>query len=285
MSGSKVLRKCPEFGVKTATIKFKDDGLADGEFIGYASVFNNKDSDGDVILKGAFTNTLTEWKASGLSIPVLWGHNTSDPDFNLGECLTAEEDEKGLKVHVKLDLSCPKAASTYRLLKGRRVNQMSFAYKVIDGAYIMPEGENTSYRDAYYEMRELQLYEVSVVPIGANDQTEILAVKSLVSAMRAKAGRVLSAANVELIKTSISQLEAALEALESVLPDEDEDPADEDESDDGKAGDAGVKQDQDQASGTEPPPETEKSSGEAALSPSVSLALMEIELNAKEYML
>lgn len=275
-AGVKAMQKraCPEFGMKTVNIKFKDDGLAEGEFIGYASVFGNKDSYGDVVIKGAFDTTLAEWERSGLKIPVLWGHNMSDPDFNLGECLTAEEDTKGLRVHVKLDLECPKAASTYRLLKAGRVNQMSFSYKVIDGAYIQPEGENTSWRDAYYELRELQLYEVSVVPIGANDQTEILAVKSLANALAAKAGRSLSSKNEDAIRSAVSQLEEATVALKGVLPDED--PADDD--DDAKSGDGGVKQDPDTTTGTEAPPETETSSGPAPLSPSVAQAELETQL-------
>lgn len=238
------------------------------------SIFGNKDSYGDVVLAGAFDVTLAEWERSGLKIPVLWGHNTADPDFNLGECITATEDEKGLKVHVKLDLECPKAASTHRLLKAGRVNQMSFAYKVIDGAYVQPEGEGKTWRDAFYELRELQLYEVSVVPIGANDQTEILAVKSL--ALAVKAGRSLSSKNEESIRTSVAQLEYALAALKSVLPDDD--PADDDE-DDPKAGDAGVKQDPESTTGTEAPPETDdQSSGPAPLSPSVAQANIDIQL-------
>ena len=279
-AGVKALQKraCPDYGMKTVAIKFKDDGLAEGEFIGYASIFGNKDSYGDVVIKGAFDVTLAEWERSGLKIPVLWGHNTADPDFNLGECITAEEDSKGLRVHVKLDLECPKAASTYRLLKAGRVNQMSFAYKVIDGAYIMPEGEEYSYRDAYFELRELQLYEVSVVPIGANDQTEILAVKSFVNALAAKAGRSLSSKNEDAIRTAAAQLEDALTALKSVLPDDE--PAD-DDGDDPKAGDAGVEsKDPDQTTGTEAPPESDSSSGQAPPSPSVSQAteIDEIEM-------
>lgn len=276
-AGVKALQKrqCPEFGMKTATIKFKSDGLAEGEFIGYASIFGNKDSYGDVVIEGAFAVTLAEWERTGLKIPVLWGHNTADPDFNLGECITAEEDSKGLKVHVKLDLECPKAASTYRLLKAGRVNQMSFAYKVIDGAYIQPEGEGMSWRDAYYELRELQLYEVSVVPIGANDQTEILAVKSFANALVAKAGRSLSSKNEDAIRGAVTQLEEATLALKSVLPDDA--PAD-DDGDEPKAGDAEVdKKDPDQTTGTEAPPESESSSGPAPLSPSVSQAAAEID--------
>lgn len=259
-------RSCPEYGSKTVTIKFKADGLSEGEFIGYASVFGNKDSYGDVVLKGAFDTSLQEWERSGLSIPVLWGHNMSDPDYNLGECLTAVEDDHGLKVHVKLDLECPKAASTYRLLKGGRVNQMSFSYKVIDGAYIMPEGDEYTYRDAYYELRELQLFEVSVVPIGANQETEILAVKSLVSALAAKAGRSLSSKNEDAIRTAVTQLEEATVSLKSVLPDE------------VSADDEDEKQDQDTTTGTESPPEAEKLSDPATLSPSVAQAEIEMQL-------
>ena len=272
-AGVKALQKrsCPEYGMKTVGIRFKDDGLAEGEFIGYASIFGNKDSYGDVVIKGAFDVTLAEWERSGLKIPVLWGHNTADPDFNLGECITAEEDSKGLRVHVKLDLECPKAASTYRLLKAGRVNQMSFAYKVLDGAYIEPEGEEYSYRDAYFELRELQLYEVSVVPIGANDQTEILAVKSFANALVAKAGRALSSKTEDAIRGATTQLEEALTALKGVLPVAD-DTADDDE-DDPKAGDAGVDtKDPDPTTGTEAPPESESSSGPAPLSPSVAQA-------------
>ena len=46
-----------------------------------------------------------------------------------------------------------------------------------------------------YELRQLKLYEVGVVPIGANQETELLAVKSAArrARRRVKAGRVLAA--------------------------------------------------------------------------------------------
>lgn len=250
-----------EAGVKSVTVKFKTDGLAEGEFTGYASVFGNKDSYGDVVLKGAFTNTLAEWERKGVPIPLLWGHNTSDPDFNLGELLSAEEDEHGLKVHGKLDMESPKSAQTYRLLKSGRVNQMSFAYSVVDGAYIQPEGEGKTWRDAYYELRELDLYEVSIVPIGANQETEILAVKSAIGSLAAKAGRTLSAKNEDAIRGALAQAEEIVTSLKSVLPD---DSADE--------------EDQEDTSGKEPPPPDTKSPA-ATPSPSVYLALLDDRVN------
>ena len=40
-----------------------DEGLAEGQFLAYASVFDNVDSDGDITRKGAFLDTLAEWAA------------------------------------------------------------------------------------------------------------------------------------------------------------------------------------------------------------------------------
>ncbi|MFT9661151.1 HK97 family phage prohead protease [Mycobacteroides abscessus subsp. abscessus] len=251
-------------GTLACVVKFKSDGLEEGEFWAYASVFGNKDSYGDVVLKGAFTNTLAEWARKGVPIPLLWGHNTADPDFNLGEVIEAIEDDRGLKVRCRLDMESPKAAQTYRLLKSGRVNQMSFAYTVIDGAYVEPEGEGKSWRDAYFELRELDLHEVSVVPIGANQETEILAVKSVVGSLAAKAGRTLSAKSEDAIRGALAQAEQIVNALKDVLPSDDSEKADD--------------EDQDKTSGEEPSPEAEKSSEPTTLSPSVSLALKRIQI-------
>lgn len=201
-----------------------DDGLAEGEFTAYASVFGNKDSYGDVVLPGAFANDLKRWEKSGNPIPLLFGHNMSDPDYNLGEIVKAEEDATGLKVHARLDLDNPKAAQTYRMLKGRRINQMSFAYDVIAGGYATRKKDPADDSDdpdleAIYELRELKVYEVSVVTIGANSETEILAVKSIPAiADRAeaaiKAGRVLSAKNEDEIRTAHDALARVLSVLD-----------------------------------------------------------------------
>src|SRR5450756_803731 len=157
--------------IKTASVKIKAagpaDGLLDGQFTAYASVFGNEDSFGDTVVKGAFTDTLAEWAASGDSIPVLWGHDSFDPFSNIGSVVTAVEDDHGLLVTGQLDLETPKAAQVYRLLKGRRVTQMSFAYDVIDGGPVTTDGSTT------FELRKLKLYEVSVVPLGANQETEV----------------------------------------------------------------------------------------------------------------
>lgn len=195
-----------------------DDGLLEGQFTAYASVFGNKDSYGDVVVKGAFADDLKEWEASGNPIPLLFGHQMSDPDFNLGHVVEAVEDDKGLLVTAQLDLENPKSLQAYRMLKGRRINQMSFAYDVLEGGYVerREDGQDVS----YFELRKLHIFEVSIVTIGANQETEILAVKAAASALvdGVKAGRALSAKNE-------SELRKAHEAIGNVLAaiDEDED--------------------------------------------------------------
>ncbi len=197
---------------KNAHIQLKagpDDGLAEGQFTAYASVFGNIDSYGDVVMPGAFAKELARWEKSGNLIPLLFGHNMSDPDYNIGSVIKAEEDAVGLKVTAQLDLENPKAKQVYRLIKGRRIDQMSFAYDVIDGAPGQKDGQDV------YELRDLKLYEVSVVTVGANQETEILAVKQaadLADRMSAglKAGRVLSAKNE-------NELRGAHEAIGRVL--------------------------------------------------------------------
>lgn len=188
-----------------------DDGLGDGVFTAYASVFGNVDSYGDVVVKGAFADDLKEWGESGNPIPLLFGHNMSDPDFNIGHVVEAVEDDRGLLVTAQLDLDNPKAAQVYRMLKGRRVNQMSFAYDVLDAAHAEVEGREV------YELRRLKTYEVSVVTIGANQETEILAVKSATDALLTKAGRVLSAKNEATIKAARTSLAEGIDALDDVL--------------------------------------------------------------------
>ncbi|MFV8049738.1 HK97 family phage prohead protease [Mycobacterium sp. 48b] len=247
---------------KSAQIQVKagpDDGLADGQFVAYASVFGNKDSYGDVVMPGAFAKTLAEWTKSGDQIPVLFGHNMSDPDYNLGGVLSAEEDAVGLKVTMQLDLENPKALQTYRMLKGRRIRQMSFAYDEIDSGPAVHDGDHV------WELRELKLYEVSVVTIGANQETEILAVKSMPSvAERAlrdiKAGRVLSAKNEGELRGAHEAIGRVLSALDSTADEE-------------KASGTGPSQKGSEAS------ESDEASQESSVDTS-ALDLLEIELGS-----
>lgn len=180
----------------------KADELTDaGQFTGYASVFDTVDSYGDVVRKGAFAETLQEWKDGGRTLPVLYGHDFRDPFSNIGGVTAAEEDDHGLKITAQLDVEDnPKAKQVHRLLKEGRLAEMSFAYFVREAAWATEDEEEV------FELRNLKLLEVSVVPIGANPDTTIVDVKA--------ARDVLSTAVKQADDEDRAVLSAALKALE-----------------------------------------------------------------------
>jgi len=191
----------------SAQVKATGDGA--GEFEAIVAVFGNVDSGGDVIVKGAFTDTLAEWQASGDPIPVVWSHDSNDPFSHIGSVVEASETDTGLLVKGQLDLDNPKAAQVHKLLKGRRVTQFSFAYSVLDGGPTEVDGESA------FELRRLKLYEVGPTLVGMNQATELLSAKS--DDVDAKAGRVLSAKNVEVVTNAIAAADALKSALKTLL--------------------------------------------------------------------
>lgn len=233
-----------------------EDGLAAGQFRALVSVFGNKDSYGDVVAPGAFADTLADWKASGDPIPVYWSHQMQDPEMNIGVVLDAQETDKGLEVLAQLDTgedASPKALHAYRLLKGRRVKEFSFAYDVLDGGPVEKDGEQ------FYELRKLKLYEVGPTPVGANPETELLGVKR--AAQHAdvlldgvKAGRVLSAKNEDTLREALSSLEGSASQIKSVLAAVAKDGADDQPDDQEKAsGSAPAKDEEPQRAKSEEP--------------------------------
>lgn len=200
--------------VKTLPAKVKAvgsaDGLAEGEFHALVSVFNNIDSYGDVVMPGSFADDLAEWAAKGDPIPVVWSHDWSNPFSHLGTVVEAKEVTEGLWVHGRIeDLdSNATAGQVYRLLKGRRVTQFSFAYDVLDGGW----GERDD-REVY-ELRKMHVHEVGPCLLGANRDTELLAVKARQMAQDAKAGVGVRALDLGQLKAARADLDAILAAAE-----------------------------------------------------------------------
>lgn len=159
---------------KAAVIQ--DGALTPGQFKAIVSVFDNRDSYGDIIRKGAFTDTLKAWEASGRKIPVIWAHDWADPFSHIGTVLKATETDRGLEIVGEItadeQASNPKASQIYRLLKEGRIGEFSFAYDVIEGGEIEENGQYA------YELRKLDLHEVGPCLIGVNRATELLGVKA-----------------------------------------------------------------------------------------------------------
>ena len=193
--------------------------LADGDFIAYASTFTTEpDSYGDTIEPGAFDRTLKEWAEKDAPIPLLYGHRMDDPAFNIGHIVDAKEDDEGLLVWGRIDLDSEKARQVYNLVKARRLTQLSFAYDVLD------YDEN---QHGGWHLKDLDVHEVSLVQLGANRHTSVLAVKSAVDVVQTVKGD-FTEDERNIIQDAAEAMREALDEIEKLLevtqPEQDPEP-------------------------------------------------------------
>lgn len=143
----------PETGVEQAY----------GMFTGYASVFNYKDSDSDIIVQGAFTESLI----SRPNVKMLWQHDQREP---IGRYPVIREDAKGLYVEGEICLETERGEGAYALLKQGTLDSLSIGFMTKLAEY------NTDSRTR--TIKEVDLFEISVVTFSANDRAMINGVKS-----------------------------------------------------------------------------------------------------------
>lgn len=143
-----------------------------GQFEAIVAVFNNVDRGGDMILPGAFTDTLAAWDAKGDPIPVIYSHQWDNLDAHIGKVIEAKETDDGLYVKAQLDMSEPFAARVYKKMLGRTLKEFSFAYDVAPG------GGNQN--EDVYELSALDLLEVGPTLVGMNPDTQLIAVKEMI---------------------------------------------------------------------------------------------------------
>ena len=201
----------------------KSELMEDGGIVkGYASTFDRvPDAYGDVIAPGAFAKSLERWKAlneDGKYIPLLWGHDTEDPTSNIGRVTEAIEDERGLLITAEFDADNEKAQYVRKLVKEGRVYQFSFAFEVIDqGATTLEDGRKAN------ELKELELFEVSLVQIPANQHATVEEIKSI----DAKAGRRNSAKDADELRSIANAASQIIEVVNGLLADDEAETTDE----------------------------------------------------------
>jgi uncharacterized protein len=148
------------------TMSFPFECKADtekGEFEGYASVFNNVDSYGDIMIQGAFQKTIVDMAHR---IKVLWNHSWFHP---IGKPLVMQEDSKGLYVKAKISPTTM-GKDVLQLLKDGVVNEMSIGYST--------EVEEWDSTTKTRKLKQVKLYEFSPVTFAANELATVTGVKS-----------------------------------------------------------------------------------------------------------
>lgn len=162
-------------------LEFKFDAAgvdaATGTFEGYGAVFGNLDSYGDVILKGAFRDTLKEWKKAKRLPPMLVQHGgymmTDSDALPIGKWEEMEEDDTGLRVKGRLiNLDTDRGKQLYGAMKEGVLDGMSIGYRVKEFSY------GTKPDEPSRTLKKIDLVEVSVVTFPANGMSRVDAVKA-----------------------------------------------------------------------------------------------------------
>lgn len=139
-----------------------------GEFEGYGSTFGGEpDSYGDIIAPGAFSDTLAAHKTAGTMPKMFWQHDRDKP---IGKWLDAHEDSKGLYLKGRLNMEIQQAREAYSHLKNGDIDGLSIGYNI--------KGYSVDTETGVWTLERLDLKEVSVVSIGANENATVSSVKA-----------------------------------------------------------------------------------------------------------
>ena len=181
------------------SVRISDGDLSDeaGVFTGYASIFNNVDQHGDVVMPGAFRKSLSE---RGNVVPLLWQHDTTEP---VG-VLELVEDSKGLRVvRGEINLETARGREAYALLKQGAIKGLSIGYQVVQDGW----------QGKVRQLKELKLLEVSLVTFPANELASVTAIKNdYGSEHQARMAQVLT-----LIEVGMNNLVMAKAMMEALL--------------------------------------------------------------------
>lgn len=161
-----------------APVGFKLSGDA-GQFEATFSLFNSKDLDGDVTLKGAFQD--------GAEVRIAqWGHNWGAPAIGKG---IIHADHEKAWVEGQFFLNSQAGKDTYEAVKGLgSLQQWSYGYDIKDSEKGDFNGEKVRY------LKELDVHEISPVMLGAQPLTETTAIKE------AKVGARNAASDLKMIQ-------------------------------------------------------------------------------------
>lgn len=141
-----------------------------GTFEGYGSVFGVKDSYGDIVEPGAFSESIAAWRARGKLPPMLWQHKASEP---IGVYTEMREDARGLYVEGRLLVEDdPLAKRALAHIKAGSIGGLSIGFMVGD------QGERYDKATGINHLTKLDLWEVSPVTFPANIEAGFDGVRS-----------------------------------------------------------------------------------------------------------
>ena len=137
----------------------------DGTFSGYASLFHTEDMGRDIVLPGAFRDSLRQRGPAGIKL--LYQHNPSEP---IGVWESLKEDFRGLLAKGRLMLAVARAREVLALMRAGALDGLSIGFRAVTGK-----------RDARTGIRRLariDLWEISIVTFPLLPEARVAHVKS-----------------------------------------------------------------------------------------------------------
>lgn len=207
-------------GHERKSLQFKVDSMDEeqGIFEGYASVFGNVDSGGDIMEPGAFSKCLENgWER----VKILALHN--DCWLPIGIPLELKEDDRGLYIKGKIsDTAMGRDIKT--LLKDGVLTEMSIGYDAVTAPVDA---------DGIRHLKEVELWEVSLVTWAMNEEAAVTGYKALergIQGMAAqfsrdrKEGRKISASRLKSLEEASATMKKAAKTLDALIKEARDEP-------------------------------------------------------------
>ncbi len=137
----------------------------DGVFEGYASLFGIADLGKDVVLPGAFADSLARRGVRG--VRMLWQHDAAEP---IGRWLSVAEDGRGLRVRGKLNLAVERAREIHALMREGAIDGLSIGFRVERARHERATGLR--------RLEKLDLWEISVVTFPMQPGARVSGIRS-----------------------------------------------------------------------------------------------------------
>ncbi len=153
----------PEREVKFAPCDLKSVE-ADGTFTGYASLFGEVDLGQDLVMPGAFRESLRLRGARGVKL--LFQHDPNEP---IGVWLELAEDSRGLFARGRLMPEVTRAREVLSLMRAGALDGLSIGFRTVKG--------RTDPATGVRRLDQIDLWEISVVTFPMLPEARVSAVK------------------------------------------------------------------------------------------------------------
>ncbi len=155
------------YNYKSFNLEVKDVDTKQGIVSGYFSAFGNVDSDGDIMMPGAFKRSIQDWGPEGKGrIKHLLNHDPSKP---LGKIQVLKEDEYGLYYESKVGTHTL-GKDYIKMIESGLIAEHSIGFKTLREQ----KAENGN------QIHEVMLFEgSSLTAWGANEATPLIGMKNM----------------------------------------------------------------------------------------------------------